>query len=307
MHRKFVISGDLEVLRALATQLCGMDDIVRVSLSEGGTLKPPGGATLDVQALNRSADEVLRRLAAPIREKRIVVEVSESTAIMDAARQRLIDHDYDEMLWEEMEQNLRNQARISTNALVLMGLGGAIATAGFLAPRTVQTVAVVAASIIAPGFDGVAGVSLGVVLRQWRVALFALLSTSVSYAVAIAASALTFAALHPAAARADFFADPGVVETLFHGPPVLIVSAACATAGALMIVSLRDIYVVGPLIGLMMIPASALVGCGIASGRWDEALSALRRMGVDLGFVVAASAVVFWVKQRTVHHRRPLE
>ena len=74
-----------------------------------------------------------------------------------------------------------------------------------------------------------------------------------------------------------------------------------------MIVSLRDIYVVGSLIGLVLIPAAAIAGCAAVSGDWGVAWRALARVGVDAGLVLLASAVVFWVKQRTAHHRRPLD
>src|SRR4051812_1684037 len=137
MHRKFVISGDPEVLRRLAAELEPMASIVRISLDPDASLKPRGGV-LDVQALNRSADEVLRQIHADVERGKVVVEISESTSIVDVSRQQLIDHDYDEMLWEEMEQNLRNQSRLSGNALVLMALGGIIIAAAAFAPQSLQ-------------------------------------------------------------------------------------------------------------------------------------------------------------------------
>ncbi|MFN2547244.1 MAG: hypothetical protein ABR567_07430 [Myxococcales bacterium] len=74
-----------------------------------------------------------------------------------------------------------------------------------------------------------------------------------------------------------------------------------------MIVSLRDTYVVGPLIGLVLVPAAAISGAGAVPGDWAVAMRALARVGVDASLVLVASAVVFWAKQRTVHHRRPLD
>jgi multisubunit Na+/H+ antiporter MnhE subunit len=88
---------------------------------------------------------------------------------------------------------------------------------------------------------------------------------------------------------------------------MLVISAAAAAAGAQMIVSLRDIYVVGPLMALVLIPSASYLGCAIVSADWSVAARALRRLGVDAGFVVAASALVFWIKQRRVHKRRPLD
>jgi len=150
VHRKFVISGDPQVLRRLASELEPMAAIVRVSLDETACLKPRGGV-LDVQALNRSSDEVLRQIQRDIELGKVVVEISESTSIIDVSRQEVIDHDYDEMLWEEMEQSLRNQGRLSSNSLVLMALGGAMAAAGATAQPLIQVTAFVRRRSSRPG------------------------------------------------------------------------------------------------------------------------------------------------------------
>jgi hypothetical protein len=306
VHRKFVISGDVEVLRRLAGELEPMAAVVRISLDETACRKPPGGV-LHVQALNRSSDEVLRLIQRDTQQGKVVVEISESTSIIDVTRQELIHHDYDEMLWEEMEQNLRNQARISGNSLVLMALGGIITAAAIGAPPSMQVIAVVAASIIAPGFDGIAGVSLGLVLKRWKVVGRAATASLTSYSIAIASAGITFVALRAAGAGGRGLEDRTVVELLTVHPATLVISAASAAAGGLMIVSLRDIYVVGPLMALVLIAAASFLGCALATGSWAVAALALRRLCIDASFVVAVSAVVFWLKQRTVHKRRPLD
>jgi hypothetical protein len=306
LHRKFVISGDVEVLRRLAAELEPLASIVRISLDPDASLKPRGGV-LDVQALNRSADEVLRQIHADAQRGKIVVEISESTSVVDVSRQELIDRDYDEMLWEEMEQNLRNQARLSGNALVLMALGGIIVAAATGAPQSLQIIAIVAASIIAPGFDGIAGVSLGIVLVRWGVAGRALVASLTAYSINVIAAGTTFAILRAAGAAGAGLHGRGVMELLLLGPPMTVISAASAIAGALMIVSLRDIYVVGPLMSLVLIPSASFLGGAIFTGEWAIAAQALRRLGLDVAFVLFAAAAMFWVKQRTIHKRRPLD
>jgi hypothetical protein len=306
VHRKFVISGDVEVLRRLASELEPLASIVRISLDPDASLKPRGGV-LDVQALNRSADEVLRQIHADVQGGKVVVEISESTSVVDVSRQELIDHDYDEMLWEEMEQNLRNQSRLSGNALVLMALGGIIVAAATGAPQSLQIIAIVAASIIAPGFDGIAGVSLGIVLVRWGVVGRALVASLTAYSMNVVAAGITFALLRAAGAASAGLHDRGVMELLVLGPPMFVISAASAIAGALMIVSLRDIYVVGPLMSLVLIPSASFLGAAIFTGEWAIAAQALRRLAIDAAFVVFAAAIVFWLKQRTVHKRRPLD
>jgi len=75
---------------------------------------------------------------------------------LDRDRQRQIDQDADEMLWEEMEQNLHNTGRISPNSLVLMALGGIIAAASVAASPSGRRRAGVlgeAARVPRPAFD----------------------------------------------------------------------------------------------------------------------------------------------------------
>ena len=305
MHRNFRISGDAAVLRDLARRLEPLAEIITLSLDESGALKPRGGV-LAVQALNRSADAVLSAAAEAAAQGKVVVEVGSATSLIDTVRQDLIDHDADEMLWEEMEQSLRNQGRLSSNSLVLMALGGAMAAAGATAQPLIQVTAFVAASIVAPGFDPIAGISLGAVLHRWHVVRRAGLAAAVGYAVLIAAAALTCAGLRALGAE-SVVENTGTAQTLLLGPATLVIAVTSAAAGAIMIVSLRDIYVVGSLIGLVLIPAAAIAGCAAVSGDWVVAWGGLARVGVDAGLVLLASAVVFWVKQRTVHHRRPLD
>jgi Domain of unknown function (DUF389) len=307
VHRKFVISGDVAVLRDLARRLQPVTEIITLSLDETGALKPPGGV-LEVQALNRSADEVLRQVQRAAKAGRVVIEITSTNSVYDAERQEVIDHDADEMLWEEMEQNLRNMGRISANSLMLMALGGVMSAAAVASRPLIQVTAFIAASIVAPGFDSIAGISLGVVLRQWRVVARAVLAAGVGYTVASSAACITFLglrALH--VERAARALNEGVMEVLELGPAILVIAAVAAASGALMIVSVRDIYVVGPLIALVLVPAAAVLGCAVAAGEWDVAIAALERVGVDALLVILLAAAVFWLKQRFVHRRAPLD
>lgn len=91
---------------------------------------------------------------------------AEIASLSDPSHQHAIDHDIDEAIWEELETGLRHQGRITSNYLLLMAVGGIIAAAGVLAELAVATVAYVASAIIAPGFEPVAKIPLGIVLRR---------------------------------------------------------------------------------------------------------------------------------------------
>jgi hypothetical protein len=310
MHKRITFSGDAQSVRALAQQLVPIEGVIGLWHQREGALKPPGDV-LQVDVLNRDADQVLRKAAACLDDKsvQLSVVIGQSTAIVDRDRAHLIETDADEALWEEMESDLRNHGRISANYLVLMALGGIVAAAGLLLDPVSQGMAFVGASIIAPAFEPVAKVAQALVLGRARICGRALLSVMVGYALMIGAAALTFLALstlQPRQPHVVFVMQP-VIDSLTHLKTAPIVTSGCAAiAGIIMVVSLRDLYVVGPLIVLVTVPGLALAGAALGVGEGLVALGALRRVGSDLALIIILGAGVFAWKQRLFHRRRPL-
>jgi hypothetical protein len=310
MHRRITIQGDGAAVSALARDLAPLAGVIGLAHQRGGSLKPPGDV-LEIDVLNRYADEVLRR-ARPAQSDDappVVVVLAQSSAIIDRSRRELIDNDADEALWEEMESDLRNHGRISTNYLVLMALGGLIAASGFVVDAVSQAIALVGASIIAPGFEPVAKLAQGLVLGAPRVCLRAVVSILLGYAVLFSAALLLMGGmrlLHLGHPHQAIMAQP-VLKVLTHFEPApLVTSAAAAVAGVMMVVSLRDLYVVGPLMVLVAVSGVALAGAAVAIGEGQLALRALGRVGIDLLMIVVLGGGIFYWKQRRFHRRRPL-
>jgi hypothetical protein len=69
------------------------------------------------------------------------------------------------------QTGLRHQSRITANYLSLMALGGAVAATGLVVKSTPQAISVVAAAIIAPGFEPLAKIPMGLALRKEQRAL----------------------------------------------------------------------------------------------------------------------------------------
>lgn len=74
----------------------------------------------------------------------------------------------------------------------------------------------------------------------------------------------------------------------------------------MMVASLRDTFVVGPLIALLLVPGAAMIGTAIAVGRSDLTAQAAGRVAIEMGMVVVAGLAVFLWKQRRFHRRSPL-
>ncbi len=305
MHRTLTIAVPASVTDSLAAGMLALDDVIGLSVSRGASLKPPGDV-VTVHVLNRGADEVLRRVAGV--EGPVSVVTAEAASFIDPAHDEKVEGDRDEAIWEEMETGLRHQGRVTPNYVALMALGGAVAAVGLVSEPVPQVIAFVASAIIAPGFEPVAKIPLGLVLRRWAVAGRGLYSAAVGYAVLILTAALVFWALQVvgAVSSTDLLTNPEVGRISHPEPPALLVSACGAVAGVVMLAAYRRSVIAGPLIALTIVPAAALIGMGPVAGNWSLAVEGLERLAIDLGLIVLAGVVVVAVKQAVDHKRRPM-
>jgi hypothetical protein len=156
----------------------------------------PPSNVLTVHALNRGADEVLRLAERASEHGRVSVSTGELASLVDPEHEQQVAKDVDEALWEEVETRLRHQSRTTANYLLLMALGGAIAASGFAVHQpTEQALSFVAGAIVAPGFEPLANVSVGLALRRRGLVARALGSAALGYLVLILSAALLFVVL----------------------------------------------------------------------------------------------------------------
>ena len=309
MHRTFTLTIPNSATEPLCQQLEQLPEVIGLSVQPGGSRKPVGDV-LTLQVLNRGADEVLRlaRAAVP-HDNDLSIATAEIASIISPADHTQIKADQDEAIWEEMIAGLCYSARINANYLSLMALGGLLAAIGLVSDPVPQTIAFISSSIIAPGFEPLAKMPLGLVLRNWNLAGRGVASTVVGYAVFVLAAFLTMHALlaTSAAAAADLITN-SEVESLRHpGMKELSVAGAGAVAGILILAAYRRSIIAGPLIALALMPAAALIGSGLAIGQPALAYEGLERTVADAGFIVVAGLAVFGLKQVFQHQRKPIE
>jgi hypothetical protein len=308
MHRTLEITVPSSVTEELQQQLNQLDAVISLTVQRGVSVKPAGDV-LTVHVLNRGADEVLRLTRTAVGDpQELSVVTSEVTSFIAPAAHEAVDDDRDEAIWEEMESGLRHQGRITVNYLLLMGLGGIVAAIGLVSEPVPQAVAFVASAIIAPGFDPMTKVPLGLVLQHWSLVWRGLKSALAGYAVLVVAAALTMGALVAVGeTSAEALASNSEVQHLAHPKGMeLLVAAAGALAGVVIRAAFRRSFQAGPLIAMAFIPAAALIGAGLAVGRFDLAREGLERFMADWGFIMALGIPFLWLKQQRVHRRQPL-
>jgi uncharacterized membrane protein len=309
MHRTFTLTIPPSATELLCQQLEKLPDVVGLSVQKGGSRKPAGDL-LTLQVLNRGADEVLRLTHAAVPdENQLAIATAETACIIAPAVYQRVMKDRDEAIWEEMIAGLYYQARITPNFVLLMVLGGIMAAIGLVSEPVPQAVAFIASSIIAPGFEPLARIPLGLVLRDWELSARGLGATLVGYAVFVLAA---FVMMHvllaaKAATVVDLVTNAEVNSLRFPGLKELTIAGAGAVAGILIVSAYRRTVIAGPLIALALMPAAALIGSSLAVGRTTLAWDGLERTLADAGFILVAGLVIFGLKQASLHQRKPIQ
>ena len=307
MHRTIEIAVPPSHTEELVEELGRLDGVVSLSVVRGASVKPEGDV-LTVHALNRGADEVLRLAEAASAHGRVSVSTGELSSLVDAEQEEAVAKDVDEAFWEEVETTLRHQSRTTANYLLLMALGGAIAATGFAVHHaTEQALSFVAGAIVAPGFEPLAKVSVGLGLRRWGVVARSLGSAGLGYLVLGISAALVFLVLRlTGSVTVGGFVDNQGVHSLGHlAARGVLLSAFGALAGMIMLTTYRQHLLPGALIALRVIESAALVGAALVAGEPGLALGALERFIISAVLVFAAGVLVVRLKQAIMHRRKP--
>jgi hypothetical protein len=306
MHRSIDLTVPAEAASQLIKTLREVKGVVGLSHHPGASLVPPGDQ-LTVHVLNRDADTVLKAVASCCAPDRFSAVSAEVASISDAEKQAGIDSDVDEAIWEELETGLRHQGQLTPNFLFLMALGGIIGAVATVAPGSIALTAFVASAIITPGFEPIAKLPLGAILRRWDVVKAGLKSAAVGYGVLIAAAAVTWALMAQIGIEPSAFLEgEPLKDTLDPSLEIIVVAVAGAFAGIVILAAYRRSVIAGALVAMRLIEAASVGGVAIAMGRFDLAVGALERLLLDTGFVIVAGLIVFGLKQTLVHRRTPL-
>jgi hypothetical protein len=285
--------------------LKALDGVVQLSIERGASVKPSGDL-ITAHVLNRHVDAVLAIADSARQHGAVSVTTAEAQSMADEHSARAIDDDIDEAPWEEIERGLRHHGRFNWNFAALMALGSAIAVAGLVSAPAAQALGLAAAGIIAPAFEPIAKLTVGIVRRSWYSVRRALIAVGGGYLVMAVVGALAYLLLHAvgAASPEALTASEGV-DTVVHPTAAdWLISACGATAGVVIFTAFRRAVIAGALIALALVPATALVGAGLAAGDTAIMIEALRRVLLDAALVVVLGAIVLALKQRLIHHNR---
>lgn len=308
MHRSIQIALSSSGTKKLLDELKSMEGVIGLAVYCGASVKPEGDVVA-VEVLNRTSDDVMRAVKrAQESGAQVSVSTSELASLSDPQHAQKVELDVDEAAWEEIETGLRHQARITPNFLALMFLGGAVASVGLVENPVPQAIAFIASAMIAPGFEPLAKIPLGLVLKNTHLIKRGLKSALCGYAVLIIGAFFMFGLLRMMnLSSLVLLARNPEVRSLSLPDTFSVAFSICGgLAGAIMLAAYRRSVIAGPLLLLSVIPAAALIGAALASSNFPLVKQGIERLLLDVAIIWATGALVFGWKQRWVHKRKPM-
>jgi hypothetical protein len=282
------------------------EHVIAITVLRQASIKPPGDV-IELQVLNRAASAVLKVIERHRVDGTLSVASSQVDSISDREHEQALNADIDEAPWDDVRAQLREHTQPGINFFGLMFLGGVVAACGLVSSPTSQALALVASAILAPAFEPLAELSLGVVLGRRDLLWRGVRSAVLGYLCVVLAGALAMVFLEATSADISgrFITNEHVGELADPSMTSLLISAAGAVAGALVITAYRLPLLPGPIVAVQIVSSAAMVGVAAAAGKGHVSAQALQRFAIDAVFIFVAGLLVFWLKERLVHRRVP--
>ena len=155
--------------------------------------------------------------------------------------------------------------------------------------------------VLGPEFGPLAALAVGLVLRRAELLRRSALALGIGFPVAVAGTALA-ALLFRATGLLTVSKpiDTSQVDFIYEvGPFSLIIALLAGAAGILSLTSAKSSALVGVFISVTTVPAAAFVAVAAVEGHWQQAVSSLVQLVVNLVGIVVAAALVLWLSPST--------
>lgn len=304
MPRSIQIAVPAEVADAVLQGIDGIDGIIGVNRQRGTSIEPPGDV-LVIQSSNDALRHIFSLLEKLNVHKQGTILTSDAKCLVSSKGKDQIESETNETVWDEMASLLRLDTNIDFNYLSLMFLSGAVAAVGLWAD-TLHLV--IGAMVIAPAFEPLLRIPLGLVSGLRSLARRGAVSAAIGYFMMILGAMLAVLILPMIEPTKSTVLETrswvGYWSTFT--PSGVLVSAFGAIAGAIVVSGLRSVLTTGVMITLALIPSMSIVGMAIVTADAELAGKALLRWAVDAALVILLSTLVLGIKQKFVHRRRAI-
>jgi hypothetical protein len=307
MPRRVEISVPPTETDALVQRISDLPGLIGLRLQPGASRKPPGDV-ISLEITNRGLPELIRLLqqndigTTPSRS----FTTSEPISVVSSSSASAISADVSDATWEEMEVVIGKNSNVTGSAAVVMAIAGALATIG-IATNALHIV--IGAMLIAPGFQPIVRIALGLVGRgrAWRHGAADLGRGYLSLAAGAVAAALMLRLIGESAigTTESSYLPAGVLVSYWTTItlPSLMVTTVAGTAGALLVATNRAVLTAGVMVALALVPGATIAVTAAMEGELDMAARAAMRWVIEVGLVLLTSALVLQWKQHRFHRR----
>jgi uncharacterized hydrophobic protein (TIGR00271 family) len=213
----------------------------------------------------------------------------------------------DAVVWEEVVARTSEDAELSWSFLTFMVLATILAAVGVLLDSPIL---IVGAMVVGPEFGPIAGFCVAFVQRRRAIALRSGLALAVGLPVAMSVTFLLAVVLKETGVAPDGFAfdaDHSLAFAISNPDFFTFLIAACAgIAGVLSLTTAKSGALLGVLISVTTVPATAAVAVSAAYGDSDAWAGSLLQLTANVAMLLITGTLTLLV-QRLIYHRRRRE
>jgi uncharacterized hydrophobic protein (TIGR00271 family) len=266
-----------------------------------GAAVRPSGDVVEADIARECADGVLAALTALSVDHDGAITLESLDTVLsdaaDAAEEAAPGQGADAVVWDELIAKTGEDSQLTVGFQIFLTIACLLAAIGAI---TDSPVTVVGAMVLGPEFGPLAAIAVGMVLRRRDLVRRGAFALAVGFPLAmvvtvVAALLFTVTGLLTTGALDQL----DQVEFIYQvGPFSFVIAVLAGVAGMLAITSAKSASLVGVFISVTTVPAAAFACVALVEGRYDEALSSVLQLAVNLVGIVAAAAFSLLVAQR---------
>lgn len=222
-----------------------------------------------------------------------VTVISDAAEIAEAAAG---GHPADAVIWDEIEDQAEEDARLSWSFLSFLVLATLIAGVGRYLD---QPILIIGAMVVGPEFAPIAAICLAIARRRWTLLRPAATSLVGGFALAAAIACVVWALADAAGVIDRVAATTGVATDFIIKPDAwsFVIALLAGCAGVLSLTAAKSSALVGVFISITTVPAVGTIGLTLAVNAWGEAWAALTQLSINLAGMIIAGTATLAVQQ----------
>jgi uncharacterized hydrophobic protein (TIGR00271 family) len=280
------------------------DTVTNVAVFDSGFTKPPGTLVL-ADVAREGANPVVAALRSLGVQRDGAIMLSEPGTLLsddaDRVEQATPGVPDDAVVWEVVENRVRNESLLSWAFVAFLTLATLIAGAGRLLD---QPILIIGAMVVGPEFAPVAAICVALARPDPALLARALQTLVGGFLIATVVAAPLWALAH-AVGLASSSAAAGGNQTDFIVQPNVwsfVIALLAGVAGVLALTTSKSGPLVGVFISVTTVPAVGAIALCLGTGVWSEIPGALAQLGINVVGLVLAGTLTLLV-QRIVWSR----